>query len=95
VSPPTEAVRVKLDENLGRSHVALLRRAGYPADRLTDQGLSGATDAAVWAHVCTEGRFALVDLGAYAGQGVTLVLRAVDLQEGPAGAGAPATGQPK
>jgi predicted nuclease of predicted toxin-antitoxin system len=57
VSPAPPALRVKLDENLGRSHADLLRRAGYEADRLTDQGLSGAPDAAVWAHVCAEGRF--------------------------------------
>ena len=31
-------------------------------------------------------RFVFVDLGAYAGQEITLVLRAVDLQEGPSGA---------
>lgn len=56
-SGPPPALRVKLDENLGRSHVELLRRAGYAADRLTDQGLGGATDEAVWAHVCAEERF--------------------------------------
>lgn len=54
---PAPALRVKLDENLGRSHAELLRRAGYAAARLTDQGLSGAADEAVWAHVCAEGRF--------------------------------------
>jgi predicted nuclease of predicted toxin-antitoxin system len=56
-TPAPPALRVKLDENLGRSHAELLRHAGYAADRLTDQGLGGATDAAVWAHVCAEGRF--------------------------------------
>jgi predicted nuclease of predicted toxin-antitoxin system len=48
---------VKLDENLGRSHVALLRQAGYTADRLHDEGLSGAKDDIVWQHVTAEGRF--------------------------------------
>ena len=48
---------LKLDENLGRSHVELLRRAGYQADRVHDQGLSGASDATVWERVCAEGRF--------------------------------------
>jgi predicted nuclease of predicted toxin-antitoxin system len=51
------AVAVKLDENLGQSHAALLRTAGYSADRVTDQGLSGAADPAVWQHVVAEGRF--------------------------------------
>ena len=48
---------LKLDENLGRSHVELLRRAGYQADRVHDQGLSGASDSTVWERVCVEGRF--------------------------------------
>lgn len=50
---------VKLDENLGRSHVALLRQRGYEADRLHDEGLSGAKDDVVWQRVSTEGRFFL------------------------------------
>ena len=48
---------VKLDENLGRSHVELLRNAGHEADRVYDEGLSGETDSAVWKRVCAEGRF--------------------------------------
>ena len=52
-----KSVRVKLDENLGQSHAELLRQAGYSADRVTDEGLSGALDPAVWQHVVTEGRF--------------------------------------
>jgi hypothetical protein len=32
--------RIKLDENLGQSHAALLRDAGYEVDRVTDEGLS-------------------------------------------------------
>ena len=48
---------VKLDENLGRSHVELLRNAGHEADRIYDEGLSGETDSAVWERVCAEGRF--------------------------------------
>ena len=48
---------LKLDENLGRSHVELLRNAGYDPDRVHDQGLSGWTDAALWKRVCNEGRF--------------------------------------
>jgi len=42
------SVLVKRDENLGRMHVDILRNAGYEVDRMHDQGLSGATDAAVW-----------------------------------------------
>ena len=48
---------VKLDENLGRSHVALLQRAGYKADRVYDEAMSGAEGSVVWEGVCTEGRF--------------------------------------
>jgi predicted nuclease of predicted toxin-antitoxin system len=48
---------VKLDENLGRSHVALLRASGYEADRVHDQGLSGEKDATVWERVGAEQRF--------------------------------------
>ena len=50
-------IAVKLDENLGRSHVEFLRQAGYTADRVTDQGLSGADDRALWLRVVAEGRF--------------------------------------
>ena len=50
-------MRVKLDENLGRSHVLLLLEFGHEADRVHDQGLSGATDAVVWERVCAEKRF--------------------------------------
>jgi len=48
---------LKLDENLGRTHVELLRNAGYEADRVHEQGLSGWTDSAIWKRVCDEGRF--------------------------------------
>ena len=48
---------LKLDENLGRSHVELLRNAGRQADRVYDEGLSGETDSTVWEQVCAEGRF--------------------------------------
>jgi len=48
---------LKLDENLGRSHVQLLRNAGYEADRVHDEGMSGWTDPRIWARVCDEGRF--------------------------------------
>lgn len=44
-------MRIKLDENLGRPHAALLRRHGYEADRLSDEGLSGIEDTELWRHV--------------------------------------------
>ena len=50
-------ISVKLDENLGRSHVELLREAGYTAERVHEQGLSGVDDAKLWKHVCDEDRF--------------------------------------
>jgi len=50
------ALRVKLDENLGRSHVEVLRNAGYEADSVNDEGLSGMSDSALWEHVLKEGR---------------------------------------
>ena len=48
---------LKLDENLGRSHVEVLRNAGHEADRVHDEGLSGESDSTVWQRVCAEGRF--------------------------------------
>lgn len=47
---------VKLDENLGKSHADLLNRAGHAADRVYDQGLSGASDDDVWQRVTAEQR---------------------------------------
>jgi len=51
------ALSVKVDENLGQSHVELLRRAGYAAERVHEEGLSGTDDAALWQHVCKQGYF--------------------------------------
>ena len=50
-------MRIKLDENLGRPHVALLKRHRYETDRVFDQGLSGIEDGDLWARVRREGRF--------------------------------------
>jgi len=50
-------VKVKLDENLGQSHALLVRDAGHVTQRVTEQGLSGAKDPAVWQHVCDTGCF--------------------------------------
>jgi predicted nuclease of predicted toxin-antitoxin system len=51
------AFLVKLDENLSQSHADFLNKAGYAAERVTDEGLSGAADAAVWHRAVSEGRF--------------------------------------
>jgi predicted nuclease of predicted toxin-antitoxin system len=51
------ALPVKLDENLSQSHADFLKAAGYAADRVTDEGLSGADDAQVWQRAVSEGRF--------------------------------------
>jgi predicted nuclease of predicted toxin-antitoxin system len=40
-------VKLKLDENLGRSVATRLRQAGHDVDTVTDEGLLGADDAAV------------------------------------------------
>jgi predicted nuclease of predicted toxin-antitoxin system len=49
--------KIKLDENLAQMHVDLLKEAGYDADRVHDEGLSGTSDEIVWLHVQDEGRF--------------------------------------
>jgi predicted nuclease of predicted toxin-antitoxin system len=48
---------IKLDENLGRSAAEWLNSMGYEADRVHDQGFSGASDQEVWRRVCADGRF--------------------------------------
>ena len=50
-------ILVKLDENLSRTHANFLRESGYQADRVHDQGLSGASDQQVWERVVAESRF--------------------------------------
>ena len=54
---PTALMRVKLDENLAQRHAEFLRASGYDAERVTDEGLSGATDERVWQEVLKENRF--------------------------------------
>jgi predicted nuclease of predicted toxin-antitoxin system len=51
------AISVKSDENLGRSHVEILRQAGYFAERVHEEGLSGVDDTKLWKHVCDKGHF--------------------------------------
>jgi predicted nuclease of predicted toxin-antitoxin system len=48
---------IKLDENLSDTHTEFLKQRGYECDRVTDEGLSGATDEVVWQQVCQEQRF--------------------------------------
>ena len=57
-------MKVKLDENLGISHLQLLREAGYEAERVHEEGLTGATDEELWEHVLRSERFFItLDLG--------------------------------
>lgn len=59
-------ISVKLDENMAQTHVEFLQQAGYNADRVTDEGLSGANDDIIWQQVCAEKRFFItldLDLG--------------------------------
>jgi predicted nuclease of predicted toxin-antitoxin system len=57
-------LKIKLDENLGRPHVALIKRHGYEVDRTFDEGLSGAEDSDLWNRVRREKRFFItLDLG--------------------------------
>lgn len=54
-------LRLKLDENLPHDAAGLLRQAGHSVTTVLDQGLGGATDAAVLDAVLQEGR-ALITL---------------------------------
>lgn len=57
------AFLLKLDENLAQPHVDFLNGAGYSAERVTDEGLSGADDDVVWQRAVAEGRlFLTLDL---------------------------------
>ena len=49
-------MKIKLDENLGRSARQLLRRAGYDVDRVTEEGLSGSPDGLVQQRATAEQR---------------------------------------
>ncbi len=50
-------MRIKLDENLGRTHAALLAEQGHQVERTYEEGLSGEADQVVWEMVCAEDRF--------------------------------------
>ena len=49
-------MKFKIDENLPGELVDDLRAAGLVADTVTGQGLAGAADSAILAHVQSEGR---------------------------------------
>jgi len=54
-------VRLKLDENLGRTAAALLVEAGHDAITVVDQGMSGATDEEFF-RACADEQRVLVTL---------------------------------
>jgi predicted nuclease of predicted toxin-antitoxin system len=49
-------VRIKADENIGRSGVDLLQQAGHDVTTVREQGLAGAVDEIVLRACRTEGR---------------------------------------
>jgi len=49
-------VKVKLDENIGRRGLELLRAAGHDVMTVRDQGLGGATDERLFEVCAGEGR---------------------------------------
>lgn len=52
-------MQIKVDEDLPRRVVALLRENGYQADTVVEQGMAGWTDAEIWRKIQAEGRFLL------------------------------------
>jgi predicted nuclease of predicted toxin-antitoxin system len=49
-------VKIKVDENIGRSGVDLLRQAGHDVTTVREQGLTGAADEDVFSTCVTEQR---------------------------------------
>jgi len=57
-------LRFKIDQNLPAEYAALLREAGFEADTVDDEGLSGADDSVISELCRTEGRVLVaLDLG--------------------------------
>ncbi len=52
-------MRFKIDENLPAEIGAEIRALGHEADTVTEEGLSGAPDSAILAHVAQESRVLL------------------------------------
>jgi len=52
-------MQIKVDEDLPRRVVALLRENGYQADTVVEQGMAGWPDAEIWRKIQAEGRFLL------------------------------------
>lgn len=50
-------LKIKLDENLGKTAQKVLKDAGYKAERPCDEGISGYPDEEIWEFVCREGLF--------------------------------------
>lgn len=50
-------MKIKLDENLGVAPVELIRKFGYSADRVFEEGLSGISDQELWQFVRAQGMF--------------------------------------
>jgi len=50
-------VQIKVDEDLPRQVVALLREKGYQADSVVGQGMAGWKDAELWRKVQIENAF--------------------------------------
>jgi predicted nuclease of predicted toxin-antitoxin system len=60
-------VKIKVDENIGKSGVVLLRQAGHDVSTVREQGIEGAADEALF-QVCAEERRALITLDRDFGQ---------------------------
>lgn len=50
-------MQIKVDEDLPRLVVILLREKGYQSDSVLEQGMSGWKDADLWQSIQVEGRF--------------------------------------
>jgi predicted nuclease of predicted toxin-antitoxin system len=60
-------VRLKLDENIGRSGLELLKQAGHDVTTVPEQGLAGKSDEVVF-QICVAERRTLITLDRDFGQ---------------------------